>query len=591
MNSNIDDINNFLKVYNDSGIQPSDSPDEDPGKCVIMNDIDDYSIKSISTGEVCSIETAKMYGVFGKDKYFNNLIPTSEQSEINVYINNSNNKFKYSLCSTENDIAYKNCALSTKNPWKTINNTNEYCMLPIDITLPEKLIYNDVTKLIDKPPNIPLFQGKNKYCQEKWYDWFSIPDYHLGNSIYYDSSNSKCYKACDIGTLPNSDPLDKCILKDKYQYGFYKSSFHYLPISLIVLLGSTKEDLLKMHQSIMKYTRSEINKKGDLTMDYELYNNIITNEKTRDNIFIDITKDLKYHIQKLLKLPFDDNNIFQPDPNIQSLSVNVMTKDRIIDAYEIAKNFHELSTSPNKTKEYYEWKKQLTNVNGLGLNDDKFFKQLLVLKKACNVAFDNTTSYSKDVILYTLNKDPLPTDPIRNPIKFTIGERDTILAISKNSSQNTDKTQNIIEKTDVVKKRAGLLYEENLPGIDNSGLDINLKGIDPSKYDTTDKEFVKNEPQDKSDYDQQKLFLIIVFIAILLIFFLTIIVIIIRVLWPFVSEFINNVILGFIYMIYYTRDMFRGKYEPSRLSLEILDLQMTFLTKKINTDMNREVSR
>lgn len=589
MNSNIDNINSFLQRYNDSGTSTSNSPIEDPGKCVIMNDIDDYSIKSISTGEVCTIETAKMYGVFGKDKYFNNIIPKSEQSDINLYVNNSNNKLNYSLCSIDNNHAYQNCALSTRNPWKTINDTNKYCMLPIDITLPDKLMYNDVTKQIDKPPNIPLFQGKNKYCQEKWYDWFSIPDYHLGNVVFSDTSNNKCYSPCEIGALPNEDTFDKCIMKDKYQYGLYKSSFHYLPIAIIVLFGSTKEDLLKMHQTIMTYTRSEINKKGDLTMDYELYNNILTNERTRDNIFQDIRKDLKHHIQKLLSLPFDDTNIIPPNPNIQSLSANIMTKDRMVDAYEIAKKFHELSTNPDKTKEYYQWKKELTNINGFGLNDDKFFKQLLILKKACNVAFDNKTSYSKNTILYILNKDLLPTDPERNPIRFTITERDTILAVSSNSSQNTDKNQTISTSKDIVNKKFGLLYEENLPAIDNSGLDVNLQGIDPSKYDLDNKKYNASEQDDKKYYDKQKLLMIIIFVAILSVFFVTIIVILCYVMWPFVSVFINNLILGFIYMIYYIRDMFRGKYSPSRLNVEILDLQLSFLSKKIDADMVRDV--
>ena len=61
---------------------------EEPAKCYIPDEIDDYSTKIIQTGEVCTIETAKEYGIFGKNTYFNSLIPIDEKPKIDIHIDN-----------------------------------------------------------------------------------------------------------------------------------------------------------------------------------------------------------------------------------------------------------------------------------------------------------------------------------------------------------------------------------------------------------------------------------------------------------------------------------------------------------------------
>lgn len=597
MNTNINDkkdIDDILKAYNDSGNQPTDTPVEDPQKCAVMNDIDDYSTKTIATGEVCTIETAKLYGIFGKDKYFNSSVPATEQSDINLFVDNAyNKKLNYSLCSVDqSNYAYQNCVLTTKNPWKSINGTKEYCMLPMDITLPEHLVYNQETKKIDKPPDIPLYKAKKECCQEKWYDWFSIPDYHLGNRtfFYQNNSNVKCFAPCELGSVPDPDNNnEKCITKNRYYYGLYAKSLNYLPIAFIMLLGSTKDSLLKKHKEVLTNERNKLKDKGELTMDFELYNNIITNEVTQQNIFNVIKEDLRPHIRKLLSYPIDENNIIPPDPDIQTRSADLMSKENIADAYDIAKNFYDLSTAPDKTKEFFEWKKKLAEIGGFNMTDDKFFKQLLLLKKACNVAFDNTTSYSRDNILYVVNQDPEPSDPVRNPIKFDITAKDVTLAVSSNSSENSDKAESILASENISERRAQLLSEENKlqSEINDSGLELNLETGDPTKYDPVQQEYEASQPE--PTLDKAKIFMVTVFAVVITSFIIALIIIIARLLWPYVSEFLNHVISGFIYMIYFTRDMFRGKYSPSRLKFEVMELQRSFLIKKINNDIARKL--
>jgi hypothetical protein len=227
---------------------------EDPNKCYVADQIDDNTIDTIQTGEVCTIETAKQYGIFGKNSIFNGIIPSSEKTKIDVHKDNTDNEnLDYALCSVKETNAYKNCVLTTKNPWKSINASKEFCRLPEDIILPSGLKYNPSTKYIDKPSKIPLSIDTSALCQERWYDWFTVPDWHFGNGYRSigEGADKKCYKPCALGKVPtkelNGQLYNKCISKAFYEFGFYASNFNYLPIALIVLLGSNKESLLKYY--------------------------------------------------------------------------------------------------------------------------------------------------------------------------------------------------------------------------------------------------------------------------------------------------------------------------------------------------------
>lgn len=569
-----------LETYNSSSGGNIETK-ESPNKCYIIDEVDDFTIDSVGPGEVCTIETAQSYGIFGKDEYFNSLL--RERNDINTYSNGSEANLTYSLCSVVDDKAYANCSLSTKNPWKSLNKEGEYCMLPIDIPLPTGLTYNDDSTMINKPPDIPYTLSSQYICKNRWYDWFSIPDYHLGNMYSSNENSGKCMKPCEIGTVPDENNDNKCVNRDSYSRGYFKSDFYYTPLSLVLLLGSTKEMLLKKHKKEIARYRSYM--KG-ISMDYEIYNSIMTDEITQNNIYESIKADLRYHIKEFLKKPFDDTYILVPSKQIQNLNSvkKMMSKENIMDAYNIAAKYFILSVNKNKEDEFETWKKELADINGYDVTDDKFYKQLLILKKACNILFDNKSSYSRDNVLYNINIDLNPGEAVKQSIEFEISETDSILAMSKNSAEvdvkkidSMDDTltrrSELLQNTDNKEEEDGdeMTHIDNHDELDDTTLAI--PGTIPSKSSNTSSTLAQ----------------IIAVTAVVLFMILVIAIVIIlgNFFWYYIAEFLNMLIISFAYLIYGIRDLFRMKWTPSALNMEISELQKTFVNKKIMTDLSR----
>ena len=103
--------------------------------------------------------------------------------------------------------------------------------------------------------------SKQYRCDERWYDWFTVPNYHLGNGyINPDPSNpGTCYNPCLPGSIPTyqTDPVDgqnlhfisntentgNCISRENYFGGKYASGSDYCPLAWIYILNSTHKDL------------------------------------------------------------------------------------------------------------------------------------------------------------------------------------------------------------------------------------------------------------------------------------------------------------------------------------------------------------
>jgi len=578
---------------------------EDPQQCYIPNDNDDYSTSKVSVGEVCTIQNAKAYGIFGKYKYFNDAITKDEQTNINVYNNETDDK-NYKLCvvDDENKNAYTNCALSTQNPWKTLSEKFEYCMLPLDITLPTYLSYSSNSEsVIEKPKDIIYITQKNKLCNETWYDWFTIPDYHIGNKIIGNDTQDKCYAACDIGTIPwklsnTEGDYDQCINRDKYKYGLYKNEFYYTPHALIMLLGSSKKYLIQQHIKEMKKRRDNMK---DLVFDYDIYNDIISNDKTQENIFQNIRTDIGKQINSLLSIPFDHTNIIVPSKTIQNESNKIFTKDNVMAAYEIASAYHYFVTNNNDQNvqnSFTNWKKDLSLVSGLNTTDQKFYKQLLILKKACNIMFDNKSEYSKNIFYNFLNTKLEGDEKIKQPIEFKITEDDILLSISKNHSEKTNEdnkystSQNIERKKEIEKQEIAKVEEKKKNGDIELGNSRRLGTYGKAKFaqsmteNTSNKDDQSND--NKSDINFLKYVKMLVFLLVygfLFIVFGIFIWMIVYVLWPYIAGFTNKTILASASMVYYVQDLLRGRYTASSRNINMLEMQKRFLNKILITEL------
>lgn len=366
--------------------------------------------KERTNGEKCSIKIAinnKLYDE-KNDKFDNTIIRKENVNKINLYKENDNNEYVYSLC---DETGKPNCALQNKNIWLTTNNEKK-CEINKNITLGpwNNAIENqeDGIKKLKKPDNHDIIinlRDKNSICDERWYDWFIIPDYHNGNnysSEYTDISTERmCYKPCNFGTIPinekNNENNTKCINRDLIDNGRLKNTFLYTPYSMIILLGSTKKDLVDLYNSEFNIVDSLIdkyNKRLDKDYEYEINNEILNEIKNIDTsniIFDNMKNDLKKAIYNIVTEPISHLNIIPPIDNINNINYNPISvytnKDILIKAYNISKKLSEYLIYDNLKDNFYDWKKELAIVNDLDINSWEFNKLLLILQACCKCCF------------------------------------------------------------------------------------------------------------------------------------------------------------------------------------------------------------
>jgi hypothetical protein len=541
------------------------------------------NVADISAGEVCTIETAKEYGIFGGTDYFQE-IDANDATSIDTLKDNVNNMSKqFSLCSLKTNLdgsraAIKNCVLSTGNPWKTLDDTAQHCMLPLKIELPSILKFKEGSEsIIEKPFNIKQWKNKNEYCQEKWYDWYSIPDYHFGNAYNLSSNMKNCLQPCSIGSVPHLTEKDKCVSKNDFQGGEFAGTFPYLPLSLIMLLGNTKSTLLSKYDTMMDEANSNMIKNGSVFVNVDVFSNLMEDTKTRDNIYNEIKADLSYHINNLVSLPYDDRHIMPPTFDDSKLIVNPVTKMRIAEAYAIADNFYK--TCPDsKTPECIALKAAMADVSGLDPNSSKFHKQLLTLKKACNVAFNGVSFYSNNVIMQNLDVE------YKKPINFDISPSDRLMALSENPSENAitvdEGTSQQAKQLLSSQRRASAAV------VDNDKMDLKKMDYDPHKYD--ENKYVDDGVTESKGFVSAKGLIMTTVFIILFILFAGVLYLIISAFWGPFADMLNTLILATYYAIFKLKDaMFRGKYDPPSLNKDIIQLQINYLDKKINQDLKK----
>lgn len=549
---------------------------------------------TVSTGEVCTIQTAVQYGIFDKGSIIQSNVKEAAQIDTlqgNTYDASS----QYSLCKINNSgiSAVQNCVLSTRNPWKTLNDTEQFCTLPYNVELPNGLKYiaNSQTT-IEKPENIPKWKSKRKCLQERWYDWFSIPDYHLGNKYDIDSSNLHYLKPCSIGFVPSSKTRDKCTSKTDFYDGEFDGTFNYTPLALIHLLGNTKDTLIAKYTNNMTNKLVKIRESKIGIVDPDIYEHITKNEDALSEIYNEIKRDIQPHIQLLMNQPFDDRNILEPHYNDNDLPEPIIKKDRVEDAYVLAYTFYDLYTSnisynTDETEDAFDkWKKGVAEVSGYGINDSKFHKQLMTLKKACMISFDFQSEYSK--ILFSILNNGKSESDANKALKFGhISEDERLKAISNNISENPT----IIDNADdtIMQRRNSLLdaEDEKISQLKEDKLELNKIEYDPIKYGDSVHEEALSNPLAENVTSAKSIVMIGVFIIMLLLFF-GILYILGSILWEPLANLMNMIILGFYVGILKLKDtLFRGPYDPPSYDKDILKLQKDFLFKKITNDIKK----
>lgn len=257
---------------------------------------DEDKIKTCSTvskGEVCSLAIAEELGIRGDD--------------VRHYKNGYDDIKTYS-CLSEINKPYNLCEINGK----------PICLLQKDAGFGFTADPSDSTCVTSEcPPGFKEDPNDRDVCikpfheanavrasriDERWYDWFMISNYHLGNK-YGKDELEKNYKPCKSGSVPlfKTDPVDntinttldkealsKCINKKNYFEGKYDDTPDYCPLAWIIRSGATTDDYTTMYNALID---NIILTNGESDNTHSLKENAGTHIK---NDIIDKMKDEKY---------------------------------------------------------------------------------------------------------------------------------------------------------------------------------------------------------------------------------------------------------------------------------------------------------
>lgn len=358
--------------------------------------------KPVSVGEYCTLTRAKELGIFNETKYrgsSTNAPFGADYNDLKMYndaVDTKDNRAK-TLCKT---------VIQGSDPETATTEAYPHC---IDLKGPGFIKRANTSpdspyqcQVYDCPPGFsptgefcskePMYKDalidKRSRCDERWYDWFMIPNYHLGNK-YHEEAVGKCFVPCPNNYVPYYviDPVDEtrmgffgenkmtqCVPKGEYFGGKYAQTSDYCPLAWIYRLYTCNKDNAK--QLIQQ--KQELLRKNNP----DQTTTIFANASSEDNV----NKEAMYiakHSQK-----FVENVKFPKEPMLQACNT-LNTKERLDTAYNICERLN---------------KEGLLNLTGGDdANNIVNANRNEVLKQACNAVFCNEQVGSLDVI----GKDPI----------------------------------------------------------------------------------------------------------------------------------------------------------------------------------------
>lgn len=350
----------------------------------------------VSAGEVCTIATAQNLGIYDKKNYFN----SSYAKETKTYAPARDESVHTSELCAQTDNA---------------KSARPLCMSQHKFGFVRKRGYPDKCITVDCPTGFveersgvckkPLEDAKllqRSKCDERWYDWFMIPNYHAGNK-YFEQGPGQCYAPCQPGHIPAyaQDPVDganmdftskddmtKCVPRTDYFGGKYLNGSEYCPIAWIYRMnatpdyfkGKTKEEIEKVLVETGGQRSAAMNK-----LEAELDSQSQELSKQAATMFEEVTLD---------------------DEAMASACKQQNTSERLQEAYDICKQVKDDDSA---------FARKLEEQAG----DDEVRQQqkLNVLKHACNSLFCN-----QDI-------DPYVADSIgKDPLCFDLSKAGDVLA-------------------------------------------------------------------------------------------------------------------------------------------------------------------
>lgn len=172
-----------------------------------MGCLDPNQYDEVGAGEVCSIETAKRLGVFQASQ-----APDS------------------ALCDVAGDVARPSCLLQHGVGQVRRFGQPDKCWM---YACPPGFKAKGTT--CEKPLKDAIV-AKRARCDERWSDWFMVPNYHLGNA--HKMIGGTCYAPCGPDRVPDAQGTH-CVGKDEHDFGKYAETSDFCPLAWITRLGLT----------------------------------------------------------------------------------------------------------------------------------------------------------------------------------------------------------------------------------------------------------------------------------------------------------------------------------------------------------------
>jgi hypothetical protein len=267
-----------------------------------------------------------------------------------IYKYNSGNKKDLCFPLKDNDINSNspyaiNCVIATGNPLYTYDKDKKACTLIPNIqSIPNLIKYSENKDYIYFDNKLEEFNYEYKnikaYCENKWSDWITIPNYHFGNGYFKDTGDyskndvRKCYVPCDKEKLPYIDinGIHKCINKKNADNGIYSKKIEFSPISLINLLGNTKKTLIDLYiyMTLYSYNNYKDKDKNSIFFDVDINKSIL-------NACIVNTNNGKIKESDCTSKPF---NNYKEVRDVYGLFSNTIFNNIInINTFDIIKNY------------------------------------------------------------------------------------------------------------------------------------------------------------------------------------------------------------------------------------------------------------
>lgn len=338
---------------------------------------------AVVPAEVCTMDQLYMLGIYDSKDYIKKSDKNfTDLRTFNVEKDNKENRTK-ALCkkNLKGDKANLNCLFEHGAGYVRKPGDSDICMV-YDCPPGFEKNGNDCKKIL-----LDAKIDKRARCDERWSDWFMIPNYHLGNKFHSEEKGGICYAPCPSGHVPNyatdpvdgskvdftsSDKINKCVARNIYFGGKYTDGSEFCPLSVIHRLTATPDSLNMTYTDLLKGSSSNVTHNP-------LYNTLMNNSK---NLMTNMLNDT----------PLILEDISVPTPEMEFACSTLNTTDRLQYAYKQCKLLKDNEES---------YKQNLAKTDTSGAIDQK----IIMIKQSCNSLFCPRTAESDSTVFTLINKD------------------------------------------------------------------------------------------------------------------------------------------------------------------------------------------